>query len=72
MAKSRLPTTSKKPIPVKIVSDTVCDRPMEMDKYRIHDALRTIKEAEKFRADKSLMKAVKAEAKKEAKALSKI
>ena len=70
--KNKLPV-SKKPVPVRIVHDTPeVAKTGEMDKYRIQDALRTIKDAEKFKADKSLMKGVKALAREEAKALSKI
>lgn len=81
MAKSKLPVeklkASKKPIPVKIVSDY--DGPMETKssearerKYRAEDALRTIKEYEKLQADKGLMKDVKALAKEQMNALKKI
>lgn len=73
MAKGKLPVAStKKPIPVKIVSDTVNEGPSPDDKWRIQDALRTIKEAERFKADKGLMKGVKALAREEVKALGKI
>ena len=71
MAKGKLPVASKKPIPVKIVSEPSC-KPDIDDKWRVQDALRTIKEAERFKADKSLMKGVKALAREEVKALGKI
>ena len=73
MAKNRLPVSSKKPIPVKIVYDkSTADKPEGNDKWKIQDALRTIKDAEKFKQDKVLMKGVKALAREEAKALDKI
>lgn len=79
MGKNKLPVeklkASKKPIPVKIVSETT-DSPMRDEarerKYRAEDALRTIKEYEKLQSDKSLMKDVKALAKEQMNALKKI
>ena len=68
--KNKLPTTNK-PVPVKIVGNGEC-APKADDKWRIEDALRTLQSAEKFKSDKPLMKAVKALAKEQVKALSKI
>ena len=66
---------SKKPIPVKIVSDS----PMESKgyeererKYRAEDALRTIKEYNKITSDKTLMKDVKQMAKSQMNDLKKL
>ena len=72
-SKSRLPVASKKPVPVRIVNDGPAEIKSDShDKWKIQDALRTIKDAEKFKADKTLMKGVKALAREEAKALDKI
>jgi hypothetical protein len=64
MAKKKLPVEKlgSKPIPVKIVNDA--PSPSKSDearerKYKAEDALRTIKEYEKVKSDKSLMKDVK-------------
>ena len=72
--KNKLPVSKSKPIPVRIVHDQPNEVPRSEgpDKWKIQDALRTIKDAEKFKADKSLMKGVKALAREEARALAKI
>lgn len=73
MAKNRLPV-SKKPVPVKIVYDSPKTTSIvsEDKKYKIESGLRTLREAEKIKSDKGLMKDIKALAKEETKALSKI
>ncbi len=72
--KNKLPVSKSKPVPVRIVHDTpeVSAKSDSHDKWKIQDALRTIKEAEKYKTDKALMKGVKALAREETKALSKI
>lgn len=60
----------QKPVPVKIVSDTVASAPYDDMKYRAKDALSTLARAAEIQRDKPLMKAVKAEAKSEIKRLS--
>lgn len=73
MAKGKLPVAStKKPIPVKIVSDTASCSPAMDNKWKTQDALRTIQDAEKYKMDKVLMKDVKALAKEQMKALGRI
>lgn len=68
---------SKKPIPVKIVSDydspcaTARDEGRER-KWKAEDALRTVKEYEKIKSDKQLMGDVKKMAKEEMNKLKKI
>ena len=69
--KNKLPV-SKKPIPVKIVNDSPKATVASDDKWRVEDALRTLRRAEEIRQDKGLMKQAKVMAKKEAAALSKI
>lgn len=63
----------QKPVPVKIVSDTA-SAPSAVDdmKWRARDALSTLSRAEEIRRDKSLMKAVKTEAKQQVKSLSSV
>ena len=65
---------SKKPIPVKIVSDDCVPSTgsKEQCNWRAEDALRTVKEYEKIKSDKSLMKDVKNLAKEEMNKLKKI
>jgi hypothetical protein len=81
MAKKKLPVEKlgSKPIPVKIVNDapspsTSTDKSYEARerKYKAEDALRTIKEYEKVKSDKSLMKDVKNLARDEMKKLKNI
>ena len=63
---------SKKPVPVKIVSDAP-QAHIESDmKWRAQDALRDIQRAEKHKADAKLMKQVKQLAREDLKALKKI
>lgn len=71
---------SKKPIPVRIVSEPI-DSPCSTSdakyearerKYKAEDALRTMKEYEKIKADKQLMGDVKKMAKEEMNKLKKI
>ena len=50
---------SKKPIPVKIVSDGPVEATGESRNWRAEDALRDIERAEKHKRDKSLMADVK-------------
>lgn len=75
MAKSKLPVeklkASKKPIPVKIVSD-VASSPVSDNKWRAEDALRDIERAEAHKRDSTLMKAVKQLAKDKVASLKKI
>jgi hypothetical protein len=66
MAKSKLPVeklkASKKPIPVKIVSDYDGPSPISIKSerhWRAEDALRDIERAETHRRDKALMADVK-------------
>lgn len=76
MYKSKLPVeklkASKKPIPVKIVSDTPSTYPKEDNKWRAEDALRDIERAEVHKRDSTLMKAVKQLAKDKVASLKKI
>lgn len=67
----------QKPIPVRIVSEPSPDRvPYEQSaehkRYRAQDALRTIQEATKLQADKSLMSDVKKLAKEQMNTLKKL
>jgi ribose 5-phosphate isomerase len=76
MAKKKLPVEKlgSKPIPVKIVNDAPSPLTNEARerKYKAEDALRTIKEYEKVKSDKSLMKDVKNLARDEMKKLKNI
>jgi hypothetical protein len=72
MAKNKLPTT-KKPIPVKIVSEgSKATIGGDDKKWRAEDGLCTLQRAEEIRKDKALLKDIKALAKEQVKALSKI
>lgn len=59
----------QKPVPVKIVSESPTINYDDM-KYRARDALSTLSRAEEIKRDKTLMKAVKAEAKMQVKSLT--
>ncbi len=67
MAKKGLPTTASIAEPRETKAHEAEER-----KWRAEDALRDIERAEKHKADKSLMKDVKACAKEKMKALSKV
>ena len=75
MAKSKLPVeklkASKKPIPVKIVSDSP-SYVKEDDKWRAEDDLRALQRAAEIQADKSRVKAAQAVAKEQMANLKKI
>jgi hypothetical protein len=73
-AKNKLPTTSKTPIPVRIVHDTVKPSEPSKDemKWRAEDAMRDLEKAEKHKRDPELMKHVKAAAKEKMDSLKKI
>ena len=70
---SKLPVqklkASKKPVPVKIVSDAPEAFTKSDNKWRAEDALRDIERAEKHKRDKSLMADVKKLAQDKVKAL---
>ena len=76
MAKSKLPVqklkASKKPIPVKIVSDIPSAYPKEDNKWRAEDDLRALQRAKEIESDKSRMKAAKAIAKEQMSNLKKL
>lgn len=66
---------TQKPVPVKIVSDYPSTAPMTkrgIDKYEAQDALRTLQRAREIEGNKPLMRAAKAEAKAQIKALSSV
>lgn len=75
MHKSKLPVeklkASKKPIPVKIVSD-VASYPKEDTKWRAEDDLRALQRAKEIESDKTRMKAAKAIAKEQMSNLKKL
>lgn len=63
----------QKPVKVEIVqpkSNRISEAPYDDMKYRARDALSTLSRAAEIKSDKELMKAVKAEAKKQIKSLS--
>ncbi len=71
--------SSKKqaPVPVKIVYDepsksAPSNAPRTIDKYDAQDALRTLQRAREIESNKPLMRAAKAEAKAQIKALSSV
>lgn len=76
--KTKLPVAKQKPIPVRIVSekDNVPTPDANYEarerKYKAEDALRSLQRAEEVKADKGLMKDVKALATQQMKALGKI
>ncbi len=79
MGKHKLPVAklkaSKKPIPVKIVTDSpkVSDKYAEEDReWRARDDMRALQRAKEIEADKARMQAVKAVAQKEMNNLKKI
>jgi len=77
MAKSKLPVeklkASKKPIPVKIVSDVASTSYVKEDmKWRAEDDLRALQRAKEIENDKSRMKAAKAIAKEQMNNLKKL
>ena len=72
MAKNKLTSTIKKAVPVKIVSDDPVNNKKGIDKWEAQDALRTIQRAEEIKSNKPLMKAVKAEAKSQMKAMERV
>lgn len=79
MAKAKLPVeklkASKKPIPVKIVSDapsTSSKYAEEDKKWRAQDDMRALQRAKEIESDKARMQAVKAVAKEEMARLKKI
>lgn len=73
MAKNKLTSTINKAVPVKIVSDTPAEaKKRGIDKWEAQDALRTIQRAEEIKSNKPLMKAVKAEAKSQMKAMERV
>lgn len=68
---SRGGAKKQKPVPVKIVHDRGEIAPSSMDrKWEARNAIDTLRRAEEIKRDKGLMKAVKAEAKAQVKALS--
>ena len=76
---SKLPVeklkASKKPVPVKIVGDEpqeTAKHEASERKWKAEDALRTMKEYEKIKSDKTLMSDVKKLAKEEMNKLKKI
>ena len=72
MTKNKL-TGAMKPVPVKIVSpETSPASKRGIDKWEAQDALRTIQRAEEIKSNKPLMKAVKAEAKSQMKAMERV
>ena len=77
MAKGKLPVeklkASKKPIPVKIVSDAPSPSYAKEDqKWRAEDDLRALQRASEIQSDKARMKAAKAIAKEQMNNLKKI
>lgn len=70
-SRNKLMGAAKKPVPVKIVSDTVgtLQPTTKYDDWQVKDALRTLTEAEKIRSDRKLMSHVRRAAKEQAKAL---
>ena len=74
--KTRLSQVSTKPVPVKIVNDVATDKPYNDEarerKWKAEDALRTCKEYEKIKSDKSLMADVKKLANEEMKKLASV
>ena len=81
MAKKSLPVeklsaSKKKPIPVKIVSDTANaigpSHSKEQDKWRAEDDLRTLQRAKEIKNDKARMQAAKNIAKEQMSNLKKI
>ena len=81
MAKKSLPVeklsaSKKKPITVKIVSDTANaigpSHSKEQDKWRAEDDLRTLQRAKEIENDKARMQAAKNIAKEQMQALSKV
>jgi hypothetical protein len=72
VVKKAAPAKKQKPVPVKIVSDTAMNSPKVDDGWRVRDALSTLSRADEIKRDRSLMKQVKAEAKKQVKSLSNV
>ncbi len=65
--------TKQKPVPVKIVSESLkVSMAGEDMKWKAQDALRTLQRAEEIKRDKGLMRAAKAEAKSQMKQLSSV
>lgn len=67
----KLKASSKKPIPVKIVSDSI-GHPAEDKKWRAEDDLRTLQRAKEIENDKARMQAAKGIAKSQMSALKDI
>ncbi len=64
-------TKKQKPVPVKIVHDAATEAAPSVDrKWEARNAIDTLRRAEEIKRDKSLMRAVKAEAKSQMKQLS--
>ena len=74
MAKHKLPVSSPKPVPVKIVSEPVNEtksHEAQEKKWRAEDDLRTMKSYAELQRDKERMKAAKSLAKQQMKDLAK-
>lgn len=63
----------QKPVPVRIVHEPIKSSPVSEDmSWRARDDMRTLQQAAEIQADKARVRAVKAEAQKQMKNLSKI